>query len=398
VTHPVSSCFRRLSYFIIFPYLPYFRSTAHSFFHPCCSLFLFPILFSVSFVVIASLLPVDPFTFFPMLLPSACEGARVLAGGNPAQSGRHVGIAIGPESFATHQGSSGQQFSLRISLVTRLDGGQIAGGAFTSPFSIDLSRAITPLRAVCCVEALAPNTFAAYACQLPGWALPHTVRRIPSSHPCCVPLRRAWRLFRRVPPAFTSCVAFRCANTIGIARDLPVRRTPSSHPCCVPLRRAWRLFRRLPPAFTSCVAFPLCKHDWHSTRLTIAVIVVIMCVLWFAVRRLRRLRVSALHLHLHHRSSAASLEVTSRMSLRCRRPIDFARVQTRAEDDVVSSFCAVSEAWYTSTYHLTRLHVKPRIRVPFEYPALTVLKQQYHTYSFWGLILLGRHASALECD
>jgi hypothetical protein len=131
-----------------------------------------------------------------------------------------------------HQGSSGQQFSLRISLVTRLDGGQIAGGAFTSPFSIDLSRAITPLRAVCCVEALAPNTFAAYTCQLPGWALPHTVRRI-----------------------------------------------PSSHPCCVPLRRAWRLFRRLPPAFTSCVAFPLCKHYWHSTRLTIAVIVVIMCVL-----------------------------------------------------------------------------------------------------------------------
>jgi hypothetical protein len=179
------------------------------------------------------------------------------------------------ESFATHQGSSGQEFSLRISLVTRLDGGQIAGGAFTSPFSIDLSRAITPHRAVCCVEACAEH-FRAYACLMPGWALPHTVRRIPSSHPCCVPLRRAWRLFRRVPPAFTSCVAF-----------------------------------------------PLCKHDWHSTRLTIAVIVVIMCVSSFAVRPPTS-RVGAL-------SSSSSSFVgglcggnTSGMSLR-RRSFDFAR-------------------------------------------------------------------------
>jgi hypothetical protein len=45
-------------------------------------------------------------------------------------------------------------------------------------------------------------------------ALSHTVRRIPSLHPCCVPLRRAWRLFRRVSPAFTSCVAFSAVQTL----------------------------------------------------------------------------------------------------------------------------------------------------------------------------------------
>jgi hypothetical protein len=80
---PVASCFGRLSCFIIFPYLPYFRSSALSFFHPCCPLFLFSLLFSVSFVAIASLLPVDPFAFFPMLFAIGLRRRKGFSGWKP---------------------------------------------------------------------------------------------------------------------------------------------------------------------------------------------------------------------------------------------------------------------------------------------------------------------------
>jgi hypothetical protein len=48
---------------------------------------------------------------------------------------------------------------------------------------------------------------------------------------------------------------------------------------------------------------------------------------------------------------------------------EYRRVQEMGALGLLSSFCAVSEAWYTSTfYQLTRLHVMPRIRAPLEYP------------------------------
>jgi hypothetical protein len=80
---PVWSCFGRLSYFMIFPHLPYFRFLrSHSFFIPFV-LFLFPLSFSVSFVAIASLLPVDPFTLFPMLFAIGRRRRKGFSGWKP---------------------------------------------------------------------------------------------------------------------------------------------------------------------------------------------------------------------------------------------------------------------------------------------------------------------------
>jgi hypothetical protein len=174
-------------------------------------------------------------------------------------------------------------------------------------------------------------------------------------------------------------------------------RIPSSHPCCVPLRRAWRLFRRAPPAFTSCVAFPLCKHNWHSTRLTIAVIVVIMCVSSFAVRPPTS-RVGAL-------SSSSSSFVgglcggnTSGMSLR-RRSFDFARSTDACRGRRRLVFlCGLRSLVHIYIYipfdQTSYLHASHSrsVRAPRTYSSEMLL-----TVS-GDLILLGRFASALEGD
>jgi hypothetical protein len=129
---------------------------------------------------------------------------------------------------------------------------------------------------------------------------------------------------------------FRCANTIGIARDLPLPSSSSSCVCC-----------GSPFADVACWRF---------------------IFIFIVVRRRGG----------YFRNVAPCRHLTLR---------EYRRVQGTS----ASSFCAVSEAWYTSTssYQLTRLHLMPRIRAAFEYPALTVSGD---------LILLGRRASALECD
>jgi hypothetical protein len=125
------------------------------------------------------------------------------------------------------------------------------------------------------------------------------------------------------------CGAPGCAYPAGVCEiSYAYCRPPSLHSCRVPPPRTWRLLRRSSPATTHSrgVLLALCKHDWHSFG---------DCYRPRRVHRfLRRHGVIVFlfeglcgitHRLLRSFMPAASAEVTSRMSLRCRRLLTIAR-------------------------------------------------------------------------